>query len=53
MVLLGVTWIGQGTGVLAGRSFMVGDPTWAVIGAVVAIVGAWLGWRTWARRTRS
>ena len=45
MVLLGLTWIGQGTGFLAGRSFMVGDRTWVVIGAVVAIVGAWLGWR--------
>jgi hypothetical protein len=50
MVLLGLTWIGQGTGFLAGRSFMVGDRTWIVIGAVVAIIGAWLGWRTWTRR---
>jgi hypothetical protein len=53
MVLVGLTWIGQGTGFLAGRSFMVGDRTWVVIGAVVAIVGAWIGLRAWSRRART
>jgi hypothetical protein len=53
MVLIGLTFIGQGLGILAGGSFMVGDRTWAVIGAVVAIVGAWLVWRTWSRRARA
>jgi hypothetical protein len=33
-------WIGQGLGILtAGRSFMIGDPLWAVIGAVSVVVG--------------
>lgn len=53
MVLVGLTWIGQGTGFLAGRSFMVGDRTWVVIGAVVAIAGAWIGLRAWSRRARA
>jgi len=40
MVLAGLVWIGQGLGILtAGRSFMIGDPTWAVIGAVFVVVG--------------
>ena len=38
--LAGLVWIGQGTGVLsAGGSFMIGDPTWTVIGAVFVVVG--------------
>jgi hypothetical protein len=49
MVLAGLVWIGQGTGLLtAGRSFMIGDPTWALIGAVFVIVGVVLAVR--ARR---
>ncbi|TAJ99443.1 MAG: hypothetical protein EPO36_11965 [Chloroflexota bacterium] len=40
MILAGLVWIGQGLGILtAGRSFMIGDPTWAVIGAVFVVVG--------------
>jgi hypothetical protein len=40
MILAGLLWIGQGTGVLtAGRSFMIGDPTWAVVGAVFVVIG--------------
>jgi hypothetical protein len=40
MVLAGLVWIGQGLGILtAGRSFMIGDPTWAVIGAAFVAVG--------------
>ncbi|HEX4898337.1 MAG TPA: hypothetical protein VFV53_08290 [Candidatus Limnocylindrales bacterium] len=39
-VLAGVVWIGQGLGILtAGRSFMIGDPLWALIGAVSVVVG--------------
>ena len=45
-VLVGVVFIGQGMGVLAGRSFMVGDRTWAVIGAGLVIVGIALAWRS-------
>jgi hypothetical protein len=46
MVLAGLIWIGQGTGLLtAGRSFMIGDPTWAIIGAVFAVVGVALAVR--------
>jgi hypothetical protein len=40
MILAGIVWIGQGLGILtAGGSFMIGDPTWALIGAVFVVLG--------------
>ncbi|MBI3746771.1 MAG: hypothetical protein HY264_09695 [Chloroflexi bacterium] len=49
LTLAGLVWIGQGLGILtAGGSFMIGDPRWAVIGAVFAVLGILLAWR--ARR---
>ena len=45
LVVTGAIFIGQGLGVLQGRSFMVGDRSWAVIGAVLVAAGAALGWR--------
>lgn len=50
LVALGLVWIGQGTGVLVGTGFMVGDPKWAVIGAVLVVVGLALGWIELRRR---
>ncbi len=38
IILLGVVWVLQGAGVLAG-SFMSNDPTWLWIGAVTSVVG--------------
>ena len=47
VVLTGLVWIGQGLGFLtAGRSFMIGDPTWAVIGAVFVVLGVVVALRT-------
>lgn len=42
LVLLGALWIGQGLGYIGG-SFMTSDPTWAIIGVVVVLVGVGLG----------
>ena len=39
LVALGLVWIGQGTGLLTGGSFMVGDPRWTVIGAACVALG--------------
>jgi len=44
LVAIGLVWIGQGTGVLKGTGFMVGDMKWAIIGAVAAVAGIALGW---------
>jgi hypothetical protein len=38
LALIGLVWVGQGLGYIGG-SFMTGDPTWAVIGAVTAVAG--------------
>jgi hypothetical protein len=38
MDLLGVVWLLQGLGVLPG-SFMTGQPFWAVMGAILLVVG--------------
>ena len=43
LIAIGLVWIGQGTGFLQGSSFMVGDSTWTVIGAVAVVAGAALG----------
>ncbi|TAL06792.1 MAG: hypothetical protein EPO00_10465 [Chloroflexota bacterium] len=46
IVLAGLVWMLQGLGILtAGRSFMIGDPTWTVIGAIFVVVGIGLGLR--------
>jgi hypothetical protein len=42
-IVLGGAWLGQGLGLLPG-SFMSGQLTWAIIGLVLAVVGAWLLW---------
>jgi hypothetical protein len=50
-VLFGVVWTLQGLDLLGADGGMNGQPVWAVIGPIVAIVGlvlAWLGVR--ARR---
>ena len=53
MVLMGGTWLLQGVGILPG-SFMTGQVFWAVVGAIVLVVGAvlcFLGVRQSSRRT--
>ncbi|TMF35580.1 MAG: hypothetical protein E6I26_10010 [Chloroflexi bacterium] len=45
LVSAGLVWIGQGTSVLKGSSFMVGDPRWAWIGAACVVVGIAIGVR--------
>ena len=52
LVAVGLVWIGQGTGILKGSSFMVGDPRWTAIGIVVVIAGAALGWLELRRRAK-
>lgn len=44
LVLVGVLWTLQGLGVVGG-SAMSGQTMWAIIGPVVVVVGAVLGWR--------
>jgi hypothetical protein len=46
----GLVWIGQGTSLLKGNSFMVGDTRWAVIGTVCVVAGLAVGWLEVRRR---
>lgn len=39
-MLLGLVWIGQGTGLIKSSSFMTGAPIWAWIGAGCLVLGA-------------
>ncbi|MFL5643819.1 MAG: hypothetical protein ACJ78L_00560 [Chloroflexota bacterium] len=52
-VVAGLVWIGQGTGILKGSGFMVGDMTWAVIGAVLVVVGMIIGWTALRARSKA
>jgi len=51
-VIVGAVWIGQGLGILSGSGFMVGDRTWAVIGAGLVLLGIVLGWTAFRARSR-
>jgi uncharacterized membrane protein len=46
-VLIGLLWIGQGTGVITWpqSSFMISQVRWAWYGAALAVVGVMLIWR--------
>jgi hypothetical protein len=47
---VGMVWLLQGLGVLAGSSFMVGDPLWAIAGAVLLAGGVAVGISAWRGR---
>lgn len=53
LIVVGVVWVGQGTGLLAGSSFMVGDGRWAAIGVAMVAVGVVLGLSALRARPRA
>ncbi len=50
LIIVGLVWIGQGTGIIAGSGFMTNDIKWAIIGAILLVIGAILGWTTFKRQ---
>ena len=48
--LLGIVWLGQGVGLIRG-SIMTGQAMWAIIGAVLIVLAAWLLWSTFRSRS--
>jgi len=44
LIATGLVWVGQGTGLLKGSSFMVGDPFWAWLGLSCVVGGAVVAW---------
>jgi hypothetical protein len=49
VALTGLVWIAQGLGVPIGGSFMIGDPFWAVAGAVLVALAGVVAWRALRR----
>ncbi|HEV7809808.1 MAG TPA: hypothetical protein VGO64_04345 [Candidatus Limnocylindrales bacterium] len=52
LIATGLVWVGQGTGLLRGNSFMVGDATWAWIGVAAVASGIFVGWLAFRSPTR-
>lgn len=53
LIVVGLVWMGQGTGFLQGSSFMTDDVRWAVFGLVAFLVGAAVGASAVIRRSRA
>lgn len=53
LVVVGLVWIGQGTGLLAGSSFMIGDTRWAAIGLAMIALGVILALSALRARPRA
>jgi hypothetical protein len=53
LAITGLVWIGQGTGLLRGSSFMVGDPRWAIAGFALFAGGVFLGWMALRKRRQT
>ena len=39
LILVGLVWIGQGTGIIRGSGFMTDDLKWAAVGAILLVIG--------------
>ena len=50
VALVGVAWIGQGTGIIGG-SAMSGSSFWAIVGLVLIVVAAVIAAREWRLST--
>lgn len=50
LIASGLVWIGQGTGLLRGGSFMVNDERWALIGLGCVVAGIVIASREVRRR---
>jgi lipopolysaccharide export system protein LptC len=53
LALVGIVWIGQGTGVIRGSGFMTDDIRWAVVGVVLLVAGLIVAWTAVRSRPRT
>jgi uncharacterized Tic20 family protein len=53
LALIGIVWIGQGTGVIRGAGFMTDDIRWAVVGVVLLVAGLVVAWTAVRSRPRT
>ena len=52
VAVVGLVWIAQGTSLLPGSGGMYGDSRWAIVGAVLVVLGGLVAW-TAVRNRRS
>jgi hypothetical protein len=50
LAAVGLVFIGQGTNILPGSGGMYGDNRWAVVGLVMVVLGAAIGWSAFRNR---
>ena len=53
LIVIGVGWVAQGSGLMPGSGFMDGDIRWAIIGVVLAFAGLAIGWTAFRARSRA
>ncbi len=53
LVVIGAALDRPGAGLMPGSGFMDGDVRWAVIGAVLVVVGVVIGWTAFRARSRA
>ena len=51
LALLGLVWIGQGSGMIGG-SAMSGSSLWLIVGVILLVAGLIIGVREWMTSTR-
>ena len=49
LVLVGLVWMGQGSGIIPG-SLMSGSSFWAAVGIILVVAGLVIAVREWIRR---
>ena len=52
LIAIGLVWIGQGSGIIRGSSFMTDDVRWAIAGAIALLAGIVVAWRAVRARSR-
>jgi hypothetical protein len=52
VILIGLAWIGQGSGLIAG-SAMSGSSFWLVVGIILVIVGLGIVGLAWTRKPKA
>lgn len=50
---IGLIFIAQGTSILPGSGGMYGDGRWAVVGVVLVVAGAAIGWSAFRNRRQA
>ncbi|MGZ8514158.1 MAG: hypothetical protein ACXWXA_03865 [Candidatus Limnocylindrales bacterium] len=53
LAAVGLVFIGQGTSFLTGSGGMYGDGRWAIVGLLMVVLGAAIGWSAFRNRRQA